>query len=76
MFRALQTLAASKKLVKLFDAEKPETSEQKTHGELRSRSYGNVVAARRDSPLAAARRRRLRRARMATSVGAVKSAWF
>ena len=76
MLRRYQTTVFAKKLAELFETFTPKSSLQSqpvlvaVHQTLNGDNFANAA------PLAATRRRRLRRARSADMNGAVRTAWF
>lgn len=76
MLRRYQTTVFARKFAELFETFTPKSSLQKqpvlvaVHQTLNGDNFANAA------PLAATRRRRLRRMRSAEMNGAVRSAWF
>lgn len=76
MLRVLQTQTLSNKVAKMFETLALKANLQARPALIEVKSASNDSALSGPAPLAHARRRRLRRARLASSAGNIRSSWF
>lgn len=76
MLRTLQTQTLSNKVSKLFDTLAPKANLQARPALIEVKDASNDRALLGSAPLTYARRRRLRRSRLASSSGNIRSSWF
>lgn len=76
MLRVLQTQTLSNKVAKMFETLAPKANLQARPALIEGKDAYNDRALLGPAPLTYARRRRLRRARLASSAGNIRSSWF